>query len=365
VTAATLPGPATPEGSEAASDLAAEPGAETIRDLTNRAPRARSTRAAMRALLTVVALAVATIILSPVILSSRDLFGWAAAPTGLGLNNHWPVLVILSLDAAAIVCVLMSVLCTWRGERPGLFGILIWVFAGTSAFANWRHALTPGSPNDAIWFFPLMSLIGPGILETVLHRIRRWLRDDHTSGSGSDRTETGLRWQRWIPGLGSFTATFGAYRTRLLVPGLHTLTDAIHEYQRLCPDGSIRVAKALRLRNLALAEARTLAALQPPIPPGDTRWPVDLMRRIPVHIDAYQRWQAAWTDLQDADHQTQNTDGAQRQHPRTLQTIAERHAMSTRQMQFVRRAGEHGLLDSPIPPAVRLAQLNTVPGEDS
>jgi len=310
----------------------------------------------MGVLLTFVGLAIAAIILSPVILSSRDLFGWAAAPTGLGLTHRWPILVILSLDAAAIACVLMSILCTWRGERPGLFGILIWVFAGTSAFANWRHALTPGSPRDAIWFFPLMSLLGPGILDVVLSRIRRWLRDDDHAAGGSDATRmrAGVSWQRWVPGLGSFTDTFGIYRTRLLVPGLRSFAEAVIEYQRLCPDGSVRVARALRRRNLARAEAETLNALHPPQVDG---WPVDVMRRIPVHIDAYRRWQGAWADLQESPPQDQdgaeNTTGL-----RAMKSIARRHAMSIRQLQFVRRAGKLGLLDSPIPPAVRFAQLS-------
>jgi hypothetical protein len=353
VTAVAPPGSAPPEGlSEPMAPVASAPS-------NPYGPRrSRTSRAAMGVLLTIVGLAVAAILLSPVALSSRDLLGWAGAPTGLGLNGRWPFLVILSLDAAAIVCVLMSILCTWRGERPGLFAILIWVFASTSAFANWRHALVPGAPHDAIWFFPLMSLIGPGILDVVLHRIRRWLHDDHTTRADGD-SMAGLRWQRWIPGPGSFTDTFGAYRTGLLIPGL-SFAEAVSEYQHLCPDGSVRVAKALRRRNLALAQARALAALHPSAAPDQRGWPVDLMRRIPVHTGAYRRWQAAWTDLQGADQHAQASGDTQAQHPpRRMRAIAARHEMSTRQLQFVRRAGELGLLSSPIPPAVRLAQLST------
>jgi hypothetical protein len=75
---------------------------------------------------------------------------------------------------------------------------------------------------------------------------------------------------------------------------------------------------------------------------GD-RLPVELMRRIPVDADAYQRWLAVWDDLR--------RDGAD---PRA---VAEAHHISLRQTQFVRRAGEIGLLDSPVPPAIRMAGL--------
>jgi hypothetical protein len=72
--------------------------------------------------------------------------------------------------------------------------------------------------------------------------------------------------------------------------------------------------------------------------------PVDLMRRIPVQAEAYQRWLSAWGELRDSP-------GGE------LKPVAERHRFSVRQLEFIRRAGEAGLLDSPIPPAVRLTTL--------
>jgi hypothetical protein len=71
-------------------------------------------------------------------------------------------------------------------------------------------------------------------------------------------------------------------------------------------------------------------------------WPVDLLRRIPVKPDRYQRWQTAWADLQT------NTDPAE---------VAARHGYDLRTIQFIRRAGQAGLLTSPTPPAARLAEL--------
>ena len=71
------------------------------------------------------------------------------------------------------------------------------------------------------------------------------------------------------------------------------------------------------------------------------------MRRIPVDPAAYQRWLQVWADLRDV---TDTLD---------LADIAKRHGFSRRQIQWVRRAGQAGLLNSPTPPAVRMAELAT------
>lgn len=338
-------------------------GASTAHE---RPARSWVARAMTAVLLGLVALAVGAIMFSPVALSSRDLRTWAASPGGLALPGNWSILVILSLDAAAIACVLMSVLCTWRGERPGAFSVLIWVFALTSALANWRHAHASHAPADTVWFFPAMSLTGPGILEVVLHRIRSWL--DAGQMRPSPRVDGGRgprAWQRWIPGLGSFTDTFGTYRTQLLIPQAMTFTEALQQYHLLCPNGSIRVARALRhLHQVhAYAQATSAADVKPGTLAG--KWPVDLMRRIPVQTAPYRRWQAAWLDLQDADraHVGADPNTAATGLPLAQQvTIAQKHQVSIRQLQFIRRAGQLRLLDSPIPPAVRLAHLSDLTG---
>lgn len=69
-----------------------------------------------------------------------------------------------------------------------------------------------------------------------------------------------------------------------------------------------------------------------------------VLRRIPTDQDAYDRWRALWAELQatpDAD----------------LHQVAEQHGVSLRQVQWIRSVGPTGLLDSPLPPAVLLAQL--------
>jgi len=80
------------------------------------------------------------------------------------------------------------------------------------------------------------------------------------------------------------------------------------------------------------------AAAGPPMPP------MDVLRRIPADQARYDRWRQLWAQLAtDPD-----TD---------LKDFAQRHGISLRQAQWIRAIGPTGLLDSPIPPAVRLAQL--------
>jgi hypothetical protein len=307
------------------------------------APHSRAARIGMVILLAAVGVLLAVVILTPIALSSHDLISWAAAPTGLHQPRPWPVLVFLALDAAAGVCVLITVYSAWRGEPAGIFGILVWCFALGSAFANFRHSTQPGAAPDAIWFFPAMSLAGPALLEAVLGRVRRWFQ---RQTGRRNRTLPAFGWRRWTPGLGATRDTYGAYRTALLL-GIDTVDTAITAYHQLCPDGSLQVATALRARHAAQAQREQAqaqaAAAAPATPNGQPpRPPVDLMRRIPVDADAYRRWLAVWADLT---------------HDSDLKAVAQRHSYSRREVEFVRAAGQYGLLDSPVPPALRLVDL--------
>ncbi len=84
-----------------------------------------------------------------------------------------------------------------------------------------------------------------------------------------------------------------------------------------------------------------VAAAAPSIPapmPG-----TDVLRRVPTNQDAYDRWRQLWAELA-ADP---DIDSKQ---------FADRHGISLRQVQWIRSVGATGLLNSPIPPAVLLAQ---------
>jgi len=317
-------------------------------------------RIVMGFVLALIVLLLTVVIVTPIALSSQDLLGWAAARTGLNLDPPWPVLVFTALDAGAGVCVLFVVYCAWRGEPAGAFGVLVWCYAAGSAFANWRHGNAPGAAPDAWWFFPAMSLAGPALLEVTLNRIRRWAQRD----TGRRRRATpSFGWQRWIPGLGSFRDTYGAYRTALLLD-LDTVDAAVTTYHQLCPDGNPKIVTTLRARHTAQnpvpdqrpepAENSVRPTSGPPADPP-RELPVELMRRIPVNTEAYQRWRDAWAELRANGTEPDGEMPAEMD----LSAIADRHGYTRRQIEHIRRAGQAGLLNSPIPPAVRLAALAT------
>lgn len=238
---------------EMPADNAHEPAAQE---------HSRAALIGMKLVLVAVAVLLMVEIVAPIALSSQDLIQWAAAGTGLGLHGRWPYAVFIMLDAGAAVCVLLTVYCAWRGERPGAFGVLVWVLAWASAFANFRNGSRFGAPTDAWWFFPLASLAGPLLLEVTVRRMRRWVRN--RAGGGMPLMPSfGLG--RWIPGVGAPVETYGAWRVARLKSMSKTDT-AIAEYRRLCPRGGVRVLAAIREDDAYWAELDRLEAERPTTP---------------------------------------------------------------------------------------------------
>lgn len=163
-----------------------------------------------RRLLTAVAVCLGLIILAPILLSGQDLYSWARAPRGLNLSPGFAALVPVALDIAAAACIGMVIIgAVWRRERPGVFGLLVWVFAGVSAWAQYRHGIVErdaGRAQDAWWLFPGLALLGPTLLEVTLHRVRRWARQD----AGEQHTGAAGFGARWLPGV-AFRETLAAW----------------------------------------------------------------------------------------------------------------------------------------------------------
>jgi hypothetical protein len=167
-----------------------------------------------RRILVVVAVALGLVILAPLTLSTRDLYDWAASPSGLNLNAYepvgwWPVLPPVALDLAAAACIGMTIVCAWRRERPGVFGLLVWLFALTSAYAQYDHGKAQqnaGLAQDAWWAMPAFAILGPLLLEVTLHRLRRWARQE----SGEQHTGAAGFGIRWLPGV-AFRETLSAW----------------------------------------------------------------------------------------------------------------------------------------------------------
>jgi len=195
----------------------------------------------MPVLLTSVAVLLAGVIAAPFFLSGQDIMAWAR--TGLDLHGKWPWVVFYALDATALISVLICVYCAWNGQRAGLFSITVWGVAVLSAAAQYKHGqrISDTAP-DAVWFFPLMALIAPFLLELVLAKFRAVQRQ--RAGQAAKQLPKFGLW-RWIPGVGSFKETYGAWRTARLL-NLSSYDQAVQEYRRLCPTGTVRVLKAIR-----------------------------------------------------------------------------------------------------------------------
>lgn len=226
--------------------------------MTNLHDERRFARIAAAALLTLVAVFLAVVIAAPIALSSGDLVRWAGSLTGLGLTGSWPWLVFISLDAAAGTCVLLVFFCAWKDLKAGTFKALIWVFAGFSAFANYRHGTTPGSPGDAWWFFPTMSVLGPGLLEAVTRFVQRYMQRE-SGRRASDLPKFGLA--RWIPVIGAPKDTYCARRTAQLL-GITDAREAVAAYHALCPTGGWGVARAIRAHDATEAVRSARAAVR-------------------------------------------------------------------------------------------------------
>lgn len=199
-----------------------------------------------RILLALAAVGLGAIIIAPFALSANKIIDWAGSPQGLGLSgDFWPVFVFIALDAAAFACVCMVVYCAWRGEGAGVFSWLIWAFAFGSAFANYNFSQHSEAAPDAWWFFPAMSIAGPFLLDVVTHRVRKWIQE----GTGQRaRHSVSFGFWRWVPGVGSFRDTYGAWRVARL-DGISDAEQAVQEYRRLCPDGKLNVLSRLRERD--------------------------------------------------------------------------------------------------------------------
>lgn len=208
-----------------------------------------------RRMLGVIAAALAVVIVAPIALSSSDLVRWAQDPQGLGLPLSWAWLVFVALDAAAAVCVLMVVYSAARGESGGMFHVLTWIFAAGSATANYRHGQTTPARDDAV-FFASMSIMGPLLLEVVLHRVRRWVRAD----DGRQLVSSPKFGKRWAPGV-AFAETFRAWRLALR-EGIERPADALAHLREIEALRTMGAEQQLRYAFYALGSFEIFPALR-------------------------------------------------------------------------------------------------------
>lgn len=195
----------------------------------------------------------AGLVAAPMALSGQDIMAWSRQ--GLGLAGKWPWIVFYALDASAVIAVAICAYKAWEGKRAGLFQPLVWTIAGLSAFAQHKHGIRiKDTAPDAYWFFPILALIGPFILELLLSTLRK-MQQANKGQIAKEMPKFGF-W-RWIPGIGSFQETYGAWRLARLL-NIPTYSEAVQTYRKVCPDGQWRVLKALRAYEANQTQTKTV-----------------------------------------------------------------------------------------------------------
>ncbi|MDX3458954.1 DUF2637 domain-containing protein [Streptomyces sp. ME02-8801-2C] len=167
----------------------------------------------------IIGIMLAVVIIAPLALSSQDLVSWASSPNGLNLSGIWPYVTFVALDCAAALCVALTIQAFYKGESAGLAHVLVWVFAGLSAFANYRQAVRTAAHDDD-WFLPAMSILGAVLLEVVVRKIRRTARSEY---GVYERPLPKFRALRWIV---AFNETRTAWKLSI-VDGITSPDEAV------------------------------------------------------------------------------------------------------------------------------------------
>ncbi|WSY15734.1 DUF2637 domain-containing protein [Embleya sp. NBC_00896] len=140
----------------------------------------------------------------------------------LGLSNGWEYLVPFGLDGAAMFCSVLAVREASHGDAALGSRILVWTFAGASAWFNWVHAPRGDLHAGAPQFFAGMSLSAAVLFDRALKQTRRAaLREQGLV----PRPLPQIRIVRWLR---APHETFNAW-SLMLLEGVRTLDEAVEE----------------------------------------------------------------------------------------------------------------------------------------
>jgi hypothetical protein len=140
----------------------------------------------------------------------------------LGLSNGWEYLVPFGLDGAAVFCSVLAVREASHGDAALGSRLLVWTFAGASAWFNWVHAPRGGGHDGAPQFFAGMSLAAAVLFDRALKQTRRAaLREQGLV----PRPLPQIRMIRWVR---APRETYGAW-SLMLLEGVRTLDEAVEE----------------------------------------------------------------------------------------------------------------------------------------
>ncbi|MFE9421655.1 DUF2637 domain-containing protein [Kitasatospora sp. NPDC006697] len=153
-------------------------------------------------------------------LSFHGLVGFGTQ--NLGLSNGWEYLVPFGLDGAAMFCSVLAVREASHGDAALGSRLLVWLFAGASAWFNWVHAPRGGVHDGAPQFFAGMSLSAAVLFDRALKQTRRAaLREQGLV----PRPLPQIRIVRWLR---APRETFAAW-SLMLLENVRSLDEAVEE----------------------------------------------------------------------------------------------------------------------------------------
>ncbi|MGF1432093.1 DUF2637 domain-containing protein [Kitasatospora sp. LaBMicrA B282] len=140
----------------------------------------------------------------------------------LGLSGGWEYLVPFGLDGAAMFCSVLAVREASHGDAALGSRLLVWLFAGASAWFNWVHAPRGGGHAGAPQFFAGMSLSAAVLFDRALKQTRRAaLREQGLV----PRPLPQIRIVRWLR---APLETYAAW-SLMLLEGVRSLDEAVEE----------------------------------------------------------------------------------------------------------------------------------------
>ncbi|MFE6053339.1 DUF2637 domain-containing protein [Kitasatospora sp. NPDC056446] len=153
-------------------------------------------------------------------LSFHGLVGFGVQ--NLGLSGGWEYLVPFGLDGAAMFCSVLAVREASHGDAAFGSRLLVWLFAGASAWFNWVHAPRGFGHAGSPQFFSGMSLSAAILFDRALKQTRRAaLREQGLV----PRPLPQIRIVRWLR---APRETYAAW-SLMLLEGVRSLDEAVDE----------------------------------------------------------------------------------------------------------------------------------------
>ncbi|MFF1796714.1 DUF2637 domain-containing protein [Kitasatospora sp. NPDC058263] len=169
----------------------------------------------------------------------------------LGLSNGWEYLVPFGLDGAAMFCSVLAVREASHGDAALGSRLLVWLFAGASAWFNWVHAPRGFGHAGAPQFFAGMSLSAAVLFDRALKQTRRAaLREQGLV----PRPLPQIRIVRWMR---APRETYAAW-SLMLLENVRSLDEAVEEVRE---ERQTKEAAKLRARSADRRERAELKAI--------------------------------------------------------------------------------------------------------